>query len=59
MVTAGGSSRRRESCRRSSRERNFGVIDHPEPLLEGPTDMRAQVLEVGVCGTDRPAWNGA
>ena len=34
-------------------ERYFGVIDHPEPLLERPTDVRARVLEVGVCGTDR------
>jgi threonine dehydrogenase-like Zn-dependent dehydrogenase len=35
------------------KERYFGVIDHPAPSLGGPTDVRARVLEVGVCGTDR------
>jgi len=29
------------------------VIDHPAPRLERPTDVLAQVLEVGICGTDR------
>jgi threonine dehydrogenase-like Zn-dependent dehydrogenase len=34
-------------------ERFFGLIDHPEPSLARPTEVRARVLEVGVCGTDR------
>lgn len=34
-------------------ERYFGLLDHPEPSLGGPTEVRARVLEVGVCGTDR------
>lgn len=29
------------------------IVDHPEPRLEGPTDVVARVLEVGICGTDR------
>jgi threonine dehydrogenase-like Zn-dependent dehydrogenase len=34
-------------------ERYFGLVDHPEPSLGRPTEVRARVLEVGVCGTDR------
>ncbi len=29
------------------------VIDHPEPSLRGETDVRLNILDVGVCGTDR------
>ncbi|MBV8734010.1 MAG: glucose 1-dehydrogenase [Solirubrobacterales bacterium] len=29
------------------------VIDHPAPPASSPTEVRANVLEVGVCGTDR------
>src|SRR5437868_6452273 len=29
------------------------VSDHPEPKLERATDVMLQMLEVGVCGTDR------
>lgn len=35
-------------ARRESR-----VIDHPEPRISGPTEVRLRMLEVGVCGTDR------
>jgi threonine dehydrogenase-like Zn-dependent dehydrogenase len=28
-------------------------VDHPEPALQGPTDVAVRVLEVGICGTDR------
>ena len=29
------------------------LVDHPEPTLSGPTDVKIDVLEVGVCGTDK------
>jgi len=33
--------------------RGFGESDFPEPALQGPDDVLFEVLEVGVCGTDR------
>lgn len=35
------------------KERSIGVIEHPEPVLEGPTAVKLRMLEIGVCGTDR------
>jgi len=32
------------------------LIDHPEPHLERPTDVKFKILNVGVCGTDREIW---
>lgn len=32
---------------------SVGIIDHQEPQLASVTDVRLQMLEVGVCGTDR------
>ena len=29
------------------------LIDHPEPAIESPTQVKLRILEVGVCGTDR------
>ncbi|HEU4402852.1 MAG TPA: glucose 1-dehydrogenase [Candidatus Polarisedimenticolia bacterium] len=29
------------------------VVDHKEPSIAAPTDVKLRVLEVGVCGTDR------
>lgn len=29
------------------------LIDHPEPAPPGPREARVQILDVGVCGTDR------
>jgi threonine dehydrogenase-like Zn-dependent dehydrogenase len=29
------------------------IIDHPEPALRGPKDVKVRILDVGVCGTDR------
>ena len=29
------------------------VTDHPEPRLERPSEVRLQMLDIGVCGTDR------
>jgi glucose 1-dehydrogenase len=33
--------------------REIRLIDHPEPAVERPTDVKLRVLEAGVCGTDR------
>ena len=35
----------------SSRE--VRLIDTPEPVIAGPTDVKLRILEAGVCGTDR------
>ncbi len=35
----------------SSRE--VRLIDHPEPVLAGPTEVKLRMLEAGICGTDR------
>ena len=29
------------------------VIDHPEPRLAAPTELKVRTIEVGICGTDR------
>jgi threonine dehydrogenase-like Zn-dependent dehydrogenase len=34
-------------------ERAVRVVDHPEPHLERDTDVLLEVLDVGICGTDR------
>jgi glucose 1-dehydrogenase len=34
-------------------DRTVRVIDHPEPSLDEPGQVRLQILDVGVCGTDR------
>ncbi|HET6613721.1 MAG TPA: alcohol dehydrogenase catalytic domain-containing protein, partial [Kofleriaceae bacterium] len=34
-------------------ERTLKLIDHPEPHLEKPTEVMLDILDVGVCGTDR------
>ncbi|HZU26002.1 MAG TPA: glucose 1-dehydrogenase [Bryobacteraceae bacterium] len=34
-------------------ERRIAVIDHPEPKLGGAKQIKARVLDVGVCGTDK------
>lgn len=34
-------------------ERAMRIVDHPEPRIERPTDVLFEVLDVGVCGTDR------
>jgi threonine dehydrogenase-like Zn-dependent dehydrogenase len=34
-------------------KRAVQVIDHPEPDIESPTQVKVRILEVGVCGTDR------
>jgi threonine dehydrogenase-like Zn-dependent dehydrogenase len=34
-------------------ERRFGVIDHPEPRVTTPTEVKLRMLDVGICGTDK------
>jgi threonine dehydrogenase-like Zn-dependent dehydrogenase len=34
-------------------DKTVGVIDHAEPSLTRPTDVKVRILDVGVCGTDR------
>ena len=33
--------------------RTVQLVDHPEPHIQRPTDVKVRILEVGVCGTDR------
>jgi threonine dehydrogenase-like Zn-dependent dehydrogenase len=35
------------------KERAVRLVDHPEPRLAAPTQVKVRMLEVGVCGTDR------
>jgi len=35
----------------SSRE--VRLIDEPEPVITGPTEVKLRILEAGICGTDR------
>jgi threonine dehydrogenase-like Zn-dependent dehydrogenase len=35
----------------SSRE--VRLIDTPEPVIAGPTEVKLRILEAGICGTDR------
>ena len=34
-------------------DRVLRVVDHPEPTLEHADEVLLQVLDVGICGTDR------
>jgi threonine dehydrogenase-like Zn-dependent dehydrogenase len=34
-------------------DRTMRVVDHPEPRLERDTDVLLEMLDVGLCGTDR------
>jgi len=34
-------------------QRRIGLVDHPEPSVSSPTEVKLRMLEVGVCGTDR------
>ena len=34
-------------------ERRVTLVDHPDPVLESPTQVRLRSLETGLCGTDR------
>ncbi|MGH7804658.1 MAG: glucose 1-dehydrogenase, partial [Candidatus Binatia bacterium] len=34
-------------------DRRVALVDHEEPRLARPTDVKLRILDVGVCGTDR------
>ena len=34
-------------------ERRIGVVDHPEPQIASPTQVKLRMLDVGICGTDK------
>jgi len=34
------------------------LVDRPEPEISGPDEVKLQVLEVGICGTDREEASG-
>jgi threonine dehydrogenase-like Zn-dependent dehydrogenase len=38
------------------RTREVKLIDHPEPRISKPTEVKIKMLNVGVCGTDREIW---
>jgi threonine dehydrogenase-like Zn-dependent dehydrogenase len=40
-------------------ERELRVVDHAEPQLLSPTQVKIRIREVGVCGTDREIAAGA
>ena len=33
--------------------REVRLIDQPEPVIGGPTEVKMRILEAGICGTDR------
>jgi glucose 1-dehydrogenase len=34
-------------------ERRFELIEHPEPVMAAPTQVKMRMLDVGICGTDK------
>ena len=34
-------------------QKQYRVIDHPEPKLDKPTQAKLRILDVGICGTDK------
>jgi len=34
-------------------DRRFDVIDHPEPSIAAPDQVKLRMLDVGICGTDK------
>jgi threonine dehydrogenase-like Zn-dependent dehydrogenase len=37
--------------------REVKLVDHPEPRIGRPTDVKIKILHIGVCGTDREIWD--
>ncbi len=35
------------------KSKELRLIDHPEPTITGPTEVKVRTLQVGICGTDR------
>jgi glucose 1-dehydrogenase len=38
-------------------ERRFDAIDHPEPYITSPNQVKIRMLDVGICGTDKEIVN--
>ena len=34
-------------------KKELRIVEHPEPSIAAPTEVRVRTLEVGICGTDR------
>src|SRR3989442_958956 len=34
-------------------KREIRLVDHPEPKISKPSDVKLRILEVGICGTDK------
>src|ERR1700733_2583683 len=34
-------------------DRRFSLLDHPEPAVSSPTEVKLRMLDVGICGTDK------
>ena len=34
-------------------KKQIALVDHPEPSVTSPTEVKLRMLEVGICGTDR------
>jgi threonine dehydrogenase-like Zn-dependent dehydrogenase len=34
-------------------DRRLSIIDHPEPAVDAPGDVKLRMLDVGICGTDK------
>src|SRR5437867_3050840 len=34
-------------------QREVRLIDHPEPKISQPTEVKLRMLDVGICGTDK------
>src|SRR5579871_577092 len=34
-------------------DRRIGLVDHPEPRIVSPTEVKMRMLDVGICGTDK------
>src|ERR1700744_5085493 len=35
------------------KQRELRVVDHPEPSIPAPNQVKVRTIEVGICGTDR------
>jgi glucose 1-dehydrogenase len=40
------------------KKKEIRLVDHPEPRVGAPTEIKIKILNVGVCGTDREIWKG-
>ncbi len=33
--------------------RQVKLIDHPEPSISSPTEVKLRMIDIGICGTDK------